>query len=70
MDVTEENVLQTNSGLKANKARGVDLLNSSYLIELAEMIALPLTLIFRESLATGEIPEDWKMANVTPIFKK
>ena len=30
----------------------------------------PLTYIFKESLKTGMIPEDWKHARVTPIYKK
>ena len=27
-------------------------------------------MIFRKSLATGEVPDDWRTANVTPAFKK
>ena len=27
-------------------------------------------LIFNKSLISGEVPADWKLANVTPIFKK
>jgi len=26
--------------------------------------------LFNKSLVTGEVPTDWKLANVTPIFKK
>jgi hypothetical protein len=29
-----------------------------------------LVLIFRRSIQHGEVPDDWKQANVTPIFKK
>jgi hypothetical protein len=29
-----------------------------------------LKLIFRKSLDTGEVPNDWKVAAVTPIYKK
>ncbi|XP_038671336.1 uncharacterized protein LOC119975618, partial [Scyliorhinus canicula] len=29
-----------------------------------------LALIFRSSLATGIVPEDWRIANVVPLFKK
>ena len=38
--------------------------------ELAEVIAEPLSIIFERSWITGEVPEDWRIANVTPVFKK
>jgi len=38
--------------------------------ELADVIAEPLSIIFESSWRTGEMPEDWRKANVTPIFKK
>ena len=39
---------------------------------LNEQIALPLSIIFQKSYDSGEVPADWKKANVsvTPIFKK
>ncbi|KFQ31543.1 hypothetical protein N331_02291, partial [Merops nubicus] len=38
--------------------------------ELADVVALPLSIIFEKSLRTGEVPEDWRKANVTPVFRK
>jgi len=38
--------------------------------ELADVIAEPLSIIFERSWRTGEVPEDWKKANVTPVFSK
>jgi len=38
--------------------------------ELAEVIAEPVSIIYQLSLLTGEVPEDWRLANVTPICKK
>ena len=38
--------------------------------ELAGVIAEPLSIIFERSWRTGEVPEDWRKAIVTPIFKK
>jgi len=38
--------------------------------ELADVIAEPLSIIFESSWRTGEVPEDWRKASVTPIFKK
>ena len=34
------------------------------------MIAEPLSIIYQRSLFMGEVPEDWRLANVTPIYKK
>ena len=33
-------------------------------------IAPILALIYNESLAQGTVPDDWRQANVAPIFKK
>jgi len=38
--------------------------------ELADVFAEPLSIIFERSWRTGEVSEDWRKANVTPIFKK
>ena len=31
---------------------------------------LPLMMLFRKSMETGEVPEQWREGNVTAIFKK
>ena len=38
--------------------------------EIAEDICHALTIILRKSLDQGVIPEDWTIANVSPVFKK
>ncbi|XP_055556349.1 uncharacterized protein LOC129734963 [Falco cherrug] len=38
--------------------------------ELAEEIAKPFSIIYRQSWLTKEDPEDWRLANVAPIYKK
>jgi len=38
--------------------------------ELADVIAEPLSIIFERSWRTGEVPKDWRKANVTLVFKK
>ncbi|XP_042750422.1 RING finger protein 145-like, partial [Lagopus leucura] len=38
--------------------------------ELVGVIAEPLSAICQLSWLTGEVPEDWRLADVTPIFKK
>ncbi|RMC16237.1 hypothetical protein DUI87_08452 [Hirundo rustica rustica] len=38
--------------------------------ELADDLAKPFSIIYQQSWLTGEVPDDWKLANVTPIHKK
>ena len=49
---------------------GPDEIHPRVLRELVEEIAEPLSIIYHCSLLTGEVPEDWRLANVTPIYKK
>ncbi|CAM4422942.1 unnamed protein product [Lepidochelys kempii] len=45
-------------------------LHPRVLKELADVIAEPLAIIFENSWRLGEVPDDWKKANVVPVFKK
>ena len=56
--------------LNVNKSCGPDRLYPRILKELANEIAKPLQIIFNKTLWEGKVPQDWKVANVTPIFKK
>ena len=47
-----------------------DLLHPGVLRTLEDMLCGPLNHIFSKSAETGIIPEDWKFANVTAIYKK
>ena len=55
---------------KVHKSMGPDGVHPRVLRELAEVVAEPLSVIFQRSWRTGEVPEDWITANVTPVFKK
>ncbi|CAM5100171.1 unnamed protein product [Natator depressus] len=56
--------------LDEHKSMGPDALHPRVLKELANVIAEPLAIIFENSWQSGEVPDDWKKANVVPIFKK
>ncbi len=43
---------------------------SAILQLLSYELAIPLARIFTLSLATGVLPQSWKVANITPVFKK
>jgi len=67
--VDESTVLSELLRLKAKKATGLDNIPSKLLKDSAPVIVRPLTHIFNLSLATGEVPSDWKTAKITPIYK-
>ena len=58
------------SKIDEKKATGLDMILSKYLKMAANIIAPSLTSIFLKSILTGIYPNDWKMAKVTPLFKK
>ncbi|KAJ7419527.1 hypothetical protein WISP_53496 [Willisornis vidua] len=48
---------------------GPDEIHTRILRELTN-VTKPLSMIFERSLESGDIPADWKLANIVPIFKK
>ena len=55
--------------IDVNKASGPDNIPPRILKECAMELALSLTNFFNFTLSRGNIPTDWKVANVVPIFK-
>ena len=68
--VEEDCVRDPLSDLDVHKSMGPNGMHPRGLRELADVIAEPLSIIFERSWRTGEVPEDWRKANVTPIFKR
>ena len=68
--ITEAEVYDKLSALNPNKAPGPDHLHPLLLKNCASSLARPLFLLFVQSLGSGQLPQEWKQANVTPIFKK
>jgi hypothetical protein len=67
---TREAVLKKLGDLRADSAPGPDKIFPRILKELRYELVDPLCTLFTKSMATGEVPRDWKTAIVTPIFKK
>ena len=70
IEITEKVVEEVIKELKDDSAAGPDNIPPRLLKELKEEVVRPLTLIFQMSMEEGRIPDDWRLANVTPIFKK
>ena len=67
---TPDNVSRKIKKLKISTSSGPDKISSKFLNEHVDCLSLPLSILFNRSMHSGQVPQDWKEANVTPIFKK
>ena len=58
------------TGLNPSKALGPDELHPRVLKELAKELGPVFAHLFHQSINTGEIPKEWSLANICPLFKK
>ncbi|CAM4559628.1 unnamed protein product [Caretta caretta] len=70
VDITISEVVAKLKQLNGTKAGGPDNLHPRILKELAPKIASPLARICNESVNSGVVLYDWRIANIVPIFKK
>ncbi|KFQ21312.1 hypothetical protein N332_13222, partial [Mesitornis unicolor] len=68
--IHEEVVRDLLHHLDTHKSMGPDGIHPRILRELAKVLAKPLSITYQQSWLTGEVPVDWRLANVTPIYKK
>lgn len=68
--VTEEGVHKLLAKIDVSKATGPDGISGRILKLVAEDISPSITFLFQQAIVTGENPNDWKEANIVPIFKK
>ena len=69
-NIEEAEVLKLLKNLEVNKSPGLDQIHPRVLKEAADILAHPLTLIYKKSVQTGQLPRNWLDAVITPIFKK
>ena len=70
INITTNGIINLLKNLKPHKAAGPDAIRPKVLKELAPSIAPILQIIFAKSLKTHQVPEDWKQALISPIYKK
>jgi len=68
--INEKIVYNKLAELNVNKSVGVDDLHPKLLFELRNELVKPLSKLFSLSVKSAHVPQDWKDANVTPLFKK
>ena len=68
--ITSEMVKEKLVKINANKSCGPDDIHPRLLRELAEFICGPISHLMNMSLDQSVIPNDWKNANICPVFKK
>ena len=68
--INPEGIHKLLTGLKIHKATGPDEIPTRLLKTLADELTPVISLFFQASLNQGIIPDDWKTANVVPVFKK
>ena len=68
--VDPNGVLKLLNNLHIHQASGPDVLSARVLKECSSEISPMLAFIYNESLAQDTLPNDWRQANVAPVFKK
>ena len=68
--ISDDDILLLIRKLNPNKASGSDGISGQMLLICDESVVIPLKIIFRNILDTSVYPDMWKIADVTPIFKK
>ena len=58
------------SNINPNKACGPDGIHGRILKNCPQSLAQPLSILFKLSYNTGNLPADWKAANIVPVHKK
>ncbi|RMC12732.1 hypothetical protein DUI87_10257 [Hirundo rustica rustica] len=68
--IQEEAVREPLRCSDTHKSMGPDGIHPRVMRELADELAKSLSIIYHQSWLTGDVPDDWKLASVTPIPKK
>ena len=70
INIENDEIISLIRNLDPNKATGSDGISGQMLLLCNDSVILPLNIIFRNILLTSTYPDQWKLANVTPIFEK
>ena len=66
----DDDIISIIKSLDSKKAHGADNISIRMIKLCGDSIILPLTLIFEDCIDKGIFPDQWKLANVIPAYKK
>ena len=67
--VSKDGVIKLIKGLNPSKALGPDEIHPRVLKELGKELGPVFDHLFQQSIDTGEIPKEWSLTNICPLFK-
>ena len=70
MEFTANKVEKKLKKLRPTSASGPDKIRARVSHDLATELSSPLAMVFSKCMDEGVVPEEWRWANVTPIYKK
>ena len=70
LKVSEEEIYRKLYNLKTDKSAELDMIHPRVLFEMRDVIKYPLFLIYNKSLNSHVPPSEWKLAEVTAVYKK
>ena len=66
---SEDLVSEEIESLPCRASPGPDSISNRFLLQCVDVLAKPLAILFAKSFSSGQLPEDWKSAVVSPIHK-
>ena len=70
ISIRKDEIVSLVRNLNPNKASGSDEISAQMLLVCDDTVGTPLKLILENILISSSYPDVWKLANITPIFKK
>ena len=70
IEFLEQDILPLLEKIKETKSPGSDKIHPKIIKETAKQLTKPLRLLFQESMRVATVPKAWKIAHVTPLYKK
>ena len=70
IDISTKSVEDASDKLQPTNSPGPDGIRPMLIVNTKDVIKYHLATLFGQSLKDGTVPQDWKVANVTPILKK